>query len=164
VFTFSNSPLVLRIVALIGAVARDETQQSELRAHVVSMSSVLRHRGPDWSGTVVQRINNHINILAHERLAIVDPVGGAQPLTNEDSSVALTVNGEIFNHMELRKGLVKQPKFKTGSDCEVILHLADEVDAAQLCSGNECKQLEQFAKIHQIKHFSLQHWTVTLPL
>lgn len=62
------------------------------------------------------------NILAHERLAIVDVDGGAQPLLNETGKIALTVNGEIYNHLSLRAGLTNHT-FKTNSDCEPILYL-----------------------------------------
>lgn len=102
----------------------------------LQMSKALRHRGPDWSGNVVK--NN--TILCHERLAIVgvgkySPVtvgkhvitwrldSGAQPITNEDSTLILAVNGEIYNHRSLRKTLKNPHKFKTHSDCEIILHL-----------------------------------------
>ncbi|XP_056866630.1 asparagine synthetase [glutamine-hydrolyzing] isoform X2 [Raphanus sativus] len=81
----------------------------------------LRHRGPDWSG-IYQHGDNY---LAHERLAIVDPDSGDQPLFNEDKTISVTVNGEIYNHEELRKGL-KNHKFRTGSDCDVISHLYEE--------------------------------------
>eukprot|EP00301_Raphidiophrys_heterophryoidea_P009084 c13406_g1_i1.p1 GENE.c13406_g1_i1~~c13406_g1_i1.p1 ORF type:complete len:611 (+),score=164.38 c13406_g1_i1:47-1834(+) len=120
------------ITALIGARPPTDVAKQHLRALVVSASKELRHRGPDWSGVVVQDVNRlsdkFVNVLAHERLAIVDPVGGAQPLTNQANTVALTVNGEIFNHLQLKATLKKAPVFKTGSDCEVILHLYDEVD------------------------------------
>ncbi|KAG2329755.1 hypothetical protein Bca52824_000935 [Brassica carinata] len=81
----------------------------------------LRHRGPDWSGIY----QNGVNYLAHQRLAIIDPASGDQPLFNEDKSIVVTVNGEIYNHEELRKGL-KNHKFHTGSDCDVIAHLYEE--------------------------------------
>ncbi|KAF3509409.1 hypothetical protein F2Q69_00007710 [Brassica cretica] len=81
----------------------------------------LRHRGPDWSGIY----QNGFNYLAHQRLAIIDPDSGDQPLFNEDKSIVVTVNGEIYNHEELRKGL-KNHKFHTGSDCDVIAHLYEE--------------------------------------
>lgn len=94
----------------------------EIRPGILVMSKKLRHRGPDWSG-----INCYDNaILAHERLAIVDPVSGAQPLTSEEGDLVLTVNGEIYNHLELRKSLKREYRFKTKSDCEVILALYRE--------------------------------------
>ncbi|BBH05710.1 asparagine synthetase 2, partial [Prunus dulcis] len=83
--------------------------------------SQLRHRGPDWSG-----LHCHGNCyLAHQRLAIVDPASGDQPLYNEDKTVIVTVNGEIYNHKQLREKL-KSHQFRTGSDCEVIAHLYEE--------------------------------------
>ncbi|VAH10837.1 unnamed protein product [Triticum turgidum subsp. durum] len=81
----------------------------------------LRHRGPDWSG-----IHSFEDCyLAHQRLAIVDPTSGDQPLYNEDKTVVVTVNGEIYNHEEL-KAKLKSHQFQTGSDCEVIAHLYEE--------------------------------------
>ncbi|VVB00958.1 unnamed protein product [Arabis nemorensis] len=82
---------------------------------------VLRHRGPDWSG-IYQHGDNY---LAHQRLAIIDPASGDQPLFNEDKTIVVTVNGEIYNHEELRKRL-KNHKFRTRSDCDVIAHLYEE--------------------------------------
>ncbi|CAJ2640311.1 unnamed protein product [Trifolium pratense] len=81
----------------------------------------LKHRGPDWSG-----LHQHgDNYLAHQRLAIVDPASGDQPLFNEDKSIIVTVNGEIYNHEELRKQLPNH-KFRTQCDCDVIAHLYEE--------------------------------------
>ncbi|MBA0615314.1 hypothetical protein Godav_015468, partial [Gossypium davidsonii] len=81
----------------------------------------LKHRGPDWSG-----LYQHGDCyLAHQRLAIIDPASGDQPLFNEDKSIVVTVNGEIYNHEELRKKLAHH-KFRTGSDCDVIAHLYEE--------------------------------------
>jgi len=94
----------------------------ELRPLVLAMSKKVRHRGPDWSGIYCC----DKAILAHERLAIVDPVSGAQPLLSDDGNLILTVNGEIYNHLELRKTLKKDYKFLTNSDCEIILALYRE--------------------------------------
>ncbi|KAG9305655.1 hypothetical protein G9A89_022577 [Geosiphon pyriformis] len=93
------------------------------RRRVLLLSKKLRHRGPDWSGCKV--FGN--SILCHERLAIVGVDSGAQPLTNDDESIILTVNGEIYNHKILEK-LVPEAHFKTHSDCEVILHLYEKID------------------------------------
>ncbi|RZC79460.1 hypothetical protein C5167_003670 [Papaver somniferum] len=82
---------------------------------------VLKHRGPDWSG--IHQYGN--SFLAHQRLAIIDPTSGDQPLFNEDKSIAVTVNGEIYNHEELRKSMPNH-RFRTGSDCDVIAHLYEE--------------------------------------
>jgi asparagine synthase (glutamine-hydrolysing) len=103
-------------------------QKSEiLRPQVLEMSKKIRHRGPDWSGIY----SDEKAIMAHERLAIVDPASGKQPLFSEDKKLILAANGEIYNHRELRKqfegdGLsLSEPKynFQTKSDCEVILAL-----------------------------------------
>ena len=109
---------------MCGIIAVFDIKQSveELRPGILVMAKKVRHRGPDWSG-----INcSDRAILAHERLAIVDPVSGAQPLTSEDGNLILTVNGEIYNHVELRKELKTEYHFRTKSDCEVILALYNE--------------------------------------
>lgn len=93
------------------------------RRRALLLSKKLRHRGPDWSGC---KISGN-NILCHERLAIVGVDSGAQPLTNEDESIILAVNGEIYNHRALRKQLRSGVTFKTQSDCEIILHLYSEI-------------------------------------
>ena len=89
---------------------------SPLRALALSQSARQRHRGPDWSGVFVAPGA----LLVHERLAIVDPAGGAQPLRSGDGTLALAVNGEIYNHKELERALTVPYAFQTGSDCEVI--------------------------------------------
>jgi asparagine synthase (glutamine-hydrolysing) len=87
-----------------------------LRPLALSLSARQRHRGPDWSG-----VFEHPHcLLVHERLAIVDPAGGAQPLLSADGRLALAVNGEIYNHRELERALASPYDFQTGSDCEVI--------------------------------------------
>ena len=91
----------------------------ELRATVLKMSKKVRHRGPDWSGIFYCEKA----ILAHERLSIVDPQSGKQPLYSKDCNLILAVNGEIYNHQEIRKRYEKTYKFQTHSDCEVILPL-----------------------------------------
>lgn len=90
----------------------------DLRHDVLRMSKKIRHRGPDWSGVY----SDEKVVFAHERLAIVDPQSGGQPLYSKDKNLVLAVNGEIYNHMELRKG-VPDYEFMTHSDCEVILAL-----------------------------------------
>lgn len=92
---------------------------SELKPVVLKMSNRLRHRGPDWSGIYC----SEKAILAHERLSIVDPESGRQPLTSADGNLILSVNGEIYNHKELRKKYESGYEFRTHSDCEVILPL-----------------------------------------
>ena len=91
----------------------------ELRKQVLEMSKKIRHRGPDWSGIYC----GEKAILAHERLAIVDPQSGGQPLYSKDKNLVLAVNGEIYNHLELRDQLKNDYEFQTLSDCEVILAL-----------------------------------------
>jgi asparagine synthase (glutamine-hydrolysing) len=99
-----------------------KVSSEELRPRVLVMSKKIRHRGPDWSGIYCC----DKAILAHERLAIVDPVSGAQPLSSEDGNLILSVNGEIYNHLELRNRLKQNYHFKTKSDCEIILALYRE--------------------------------------
>ena len=94
-------------------------QDPQFRARAVNLSKKIRHRGPDWSG--VYQTEKHI--LTHERLAIVGVDSGAQPLVSEDGNIVLSVNGEIYNHLELRSSLKLKHDFKTSSDCEVILYL-----------------------------------------
>ena len=93
-----------------------------LRPQLLEMSKRIRHRGPDWSGIY----SNDKAILAHERLAIVDPASGKQPLFSEDKQLILAANGEIYNHSELRKQFEGTYNFQTESDCEVILALYKE--------------------------------------
>ncbi|MBQ9538324.1 MAG: asparagine synthase B [Treponema sp.] len=93
--------------------------REELRGQVLKMSRTLRHRGPDWSGVY----SGGSAILSHERLAIVDPLSGKQPLVSGDGKIILAVNGEIYNHQELRKQLGASYDFRTQSDCEVIIPL-----------------------------------------
>ena len=93
-----------------------------LRPQLLEMSKKIRHRGPDWSGI----FSNEKAILAHERLAIVDPSSGKQPLVSEDKKLILAANGEIYNHRELRKQFEGVYNFQTASNCEVILALYKE--------------------------------------
>lgn len=95
---------------------------ASLRPQLLSMSKRVRHRGPDWSGIY----SGDKAILAHERLAIVDPASGKQPLYSPDGNLVLAVNGEIYNHKELRKHYEGKFNFRTQSDCEIILALYDE--------------------------------------
>jgi asparagine synthase (glutamine-hydrolysing) len=109
---------------MCGIVCAFELKQDveQLRPQLLTMSKRIRHRGPDWSG-----ISNHSNaILAHERLAIVDPTSGKQPLFTADKSLVLAANGEIYNHRDLRKQFEGSYDFQTDSDCEVLLALYQE--------------------------------------
>ncbi|MDR3232421.1 MAG: asparagine synthase B [Planctomycetaceae bacterium] len=93
----------------------------KLRPQALEMSRRIRHRGPDWSGIY----SSPKAVLVHERLAVVDPKSGKQPLYSDDGKVILTVNGEIYNHQDIRDRQKNYP-FKTKSDCEVILSLYKE--------------------------------------
>jgi len=115
------------ILAIIKSPESPET----LRPQAVALAKTIRHRGPDWSGIHIQEFlgengRGAVNVLAHERLAIVDPEGGAQPLLNEAKNIALSVNGEIYNHRKLEASLTGDHEFATRSDCEVIVHLYEE--------------------------------------
>mmetsp|Transcript_48007 Transcript_48007/g.148314 ORF Transcript_48007/g.148314 Transcript_48007/m.148314 type:complete len:600 (-) Transcript_48007:288-2087(-) len=119
------------ILALFGLRAAET-----VRKEVVDVAKLLRHRGPDWSGVYCEGSA----VIAHERLAIVDPDSGDQPLYNEARDLVLGVNGEIYNHLELRDKLeARAPgkhKFMTNSDCEVLLHLYAE-DGLDFLTKNE---------------------------
>ena len=93
--------------------------KEKLRPQLLEMSKKVRHRGPDWSGIYA----DDYAVVAHERLAIVDPASGKQPLFSEDGKIILAANGEIYNHRELRKEFDGKYEFRTQSDCEVILAL-----------------------------------------
>ncbi|KAJ7525347.1 hypothetical protein O6H91_17G046600 [Diphasiastrum complanatum] len=102
------------------------------RARILELRRRLRHRGPDWSG-----LFHHDNFyLAHERLAIVDPASGDQPLYNEDKDIVV-VNGEIYNHESLKASMKRPHKYHTQSDCEVIAHLYEDIgeEVVQLLDG-----------------------------
>ncbi|MGB0895440.1 MAG: asparagine synthase B [Parashewanella sp.] len=129
------------------------TDVSTLRAKALELSGLLRHRGPDWSGIW----SNDNAILAHERLAIVDLENGAQPLFNQSRNHILAVNGEIYNHNELKSQLADDYPFQTQSDCEVILalyqqHGIDFIDKLQGMFGfilyDETKQSYLVARDH----------------
>ncbi|HEV8080113.1 MAG TPA: asparagine synthase B [Chitinophagaceae bacterium] len=99
-----------------------KTNAENLRAKALQMSGKQRHRGPDWSGIFL----SENAIMVHERLSIVDPTSGKQPLYSADKKLVLAVNGEIYNHKELRKNLKQPYEFLTHSDCEIILALYRE--------------------------------------
>jgi len=101
---------------------------ASLRAEVLARSRRQRHRGPDWSGT----FEDDRVILAHERLSIVDPESGAQPLYSADGSTVLAVNGEIYDHAELQMAHAPGYPFRTGSDCEIILALYEQMQPGAL--------------------------------
>ena len=117
------------IVAILNV--KEQTQQWRQKA--LRMSQKIRHRGPDWSGIYC----GGSAILAHERLSIVDPESGGQPLFSPDRKQVLAVNGEIYNHQDIRRQFVGKYDFQTGSDCEVILALYREkgIDFLEDLSG-----------------------------
>jgi asparagine synthase (glutamine-hydrolysing) len=99
-----------------------KTDPAALRERALRLSRIQRHRGPDWSGVY----SGGRAVLAHERLAIVDVINGAQPLVSDDGGTVLAVNGEIYNHRALEASLATPYAFRTASDCEVILPLYRE--------------------------------------
>ena len=103
----------------IVAIFNVKEQTAEWRQKALRMSQKIRHRGPDWSGIYT----GGTAILAHERLSIVDPESGRQPLYSPDNKQGLAVNGEIYNHQDIRRCYEGKYQFQTGSDCEVILAL-----------------------------------------
>ena len=106
----------------IVAILNVKKPTAELRQKALRMSQKIRHRGPDWSGIYC----GGSAVLSHERLSIVDPESGGQPLYSPDGRQVLAVNGEIYNHQEIRRRYAGQYDFQTGSDCEVILALYRE--------------------------------------
>ena len=129
------------IVAILRSATKGDACQSKnvkeqtqaLRDKALKMSQKIRHRGPDWSGIYC----GGSAILAHERLSIVDPESGGQPLYSPDRKQVLAVNGEIYNNQEIRRRFAGQYEFQTGSDCEVILALYREkgIDFLEDLSG-----------------------------
>lgn len=103
---------------IVGVFGRNIGSDSA-RREILKMSKKIRHRGPDWSGIYC----GQNAIMAHERLSIVDPQSGGQPLKSKDGKIILTVNGEIYNHLDIRKEFEGEYDFLTGSDCEVIIPL-----------------------------------------
>lgn len=109
----------------IAAIFKQKADQQDSRQKVLGMAKQLRHRGPDWSGIY----EDSKAVIAHERLAIVDPKSGKQPLVSHDGRIVLAVNGEIYNHRKLREEC-KDYRFKTESDCEVIIPLYQKYGSA----------------------------------
>ncbi|MBO7638674.1 MAG: asparagine synthase B [Treponema sp.] len=116
-----------------------EGLKEELRSQVLEMSKKIRHRGPDWSGVYT----GGNAILSHERLSIVDPLSGKQPLVSDDEKIILAANGEIYNHKEIRAQFDGTYKFRTGSDCEVIIPLYKKYRS----SGDFTKMIEELSGI-----------------
>jgi len=121
-----------------------KAQTQGLRKKALRMSQKIRHRGPDWSGIYT----GGSAVLAHERLSIVDPESGGQPLYSPDKQQVLAVNGEIYNHQDIRKAYEGKYGFQTGSDCEVILALYREMRNTSGCSQDAIiAMLEQLSGI-----------------
>lgn len=112
---------IINLIDMCGIIGifQIENQTDSLRQRALKISHKIRHRGPDWSGIYV----GGSAILCHERLSIVDPQSGGQPLYSPDRQQVLAVNGEIYNHREIRARYQGKYAFQTGSDCEVILAL-----------------------------------------
>ena len=110
---------IQKLMCGIVSIFNIKEQTKPLRDKALAMAKKIRHRGPDWSGIYCGRTA----ILAHERLSIVDPQSGKQPLFSPDHKQILAVNGEIYNHLDIRKRYAGKYQFQTGSDCEVILAL-----------------------------------------
>ncbi len=125
--------------------------KEELRTQVLAMSKKIRHRGPDWSGVYT----GDNAILSHERLSIVDPLSGKQPLVSDDEKIILAANGEIYNHKELRENFKGSYNFKTGSDCEVIIPLYKKYRE----SGNFAEMIEQLSGIFAFALYDSEHDT-----
>lgn len=120
-----------------------------LRTQALSMAKKIRHRGPDWSGIY----GDEQAIIAHERLSIVDVEHGAQPLIDKLNGNVLAVNGEIYNHKELRQQLQQPHDFQTASDCEVILYLYDEMSPGT-SSTDSTASLPSYSTIQNARPFS----------
>lgn len=118
----------------------DEGLKEQLRSQVLDMSKKIRHRGPDWSGVYT----GSNAILSHERLSIVDPLSGKQPLVSDDGKIILAANGEIYNHQEIRRQFAEKYSFKTQSDCEVIIPLYKKYRAEE---NGFCKMIEELSGI-----------------
>ena len=126
-----------------------EGLKEELRAQVLEMSKKIRHRGPDWSGVYT----GDNAILSHERLSIVDPLSGKQPLVSDDEKIILAANGEIYNHKEIRSRFEGSYKFRTGSDCEVIIPLYKKYRE----SGDFAKMIEELSGIFAFALYDSEH-------
>ena len=125
--------------------------KEELRAQVLEMSKKIRHRGPDWSGVYT----GENAILSHERLSIVDPLSGKQPLVSDDEKIILAANGEIYNHKEIRAQFEGKYNFRTGSDCEVIIPLYKKYRE----SGDFSAMIEQLSGIFAFALYDSEHDT-----
>ena len=132
----------------IVSIFRIKEQSEQLRQRALEMSRRIRHRGPDWSGIWC----GGSAILAHERLSIVDPQSGGQPLFSMDRLQVLAVNGEIYNHQAIRREYEGRYEFSTGSDCEVILALYRDAVRA---GGTQEDFIRMLEKLNGIFAFAL---------
>ena len=132
----------------IVSIFRIKEQSEQLRQRALEMSRRIRHRGPDWSGIWC----GGSAILAHERLSIVDPQSGGQPLFSMDRMQVLAVNGEIYNHQAIRREYEGRYTFSTGSDCEVILALYRDAVAA---GGSQEDFIRMLERLNGIFAFAL---------
>ena len=132
----------------IVGVFKIKKQSEKLRQQVLEMSRRIRHRGPDWNGIWC----GGSAILAHERLSIVDPQSGGQPLFSEDNLQVLAVNGEIYNHQAIRREYEGRYTFRTGSDCEVILALYSDAVRA---GGSQEDFIRMLERLNGIFAFAL---------
>ncbi len=145
----------------IVAILNVKEQTHALREKALKMSQKIRHRGPDWSGIYC----GGSAILAHERLSIVDPESGGQPLFSPDRKQILAVNGEIYNHQETRRRFAGQYEFQTGSDCEVILALyrnlshtpSTKDDGSNISHERICSMLENLSGIFAFVLYDEEH-------
>ena len=117
--SFMLTPALIILAGIFGS----SLSTDALRTKLVQCSQTLFHRGPDWSG---YHVDGNVGI-AHERLAIIDPDSGAQPLVSRDEKVIVAANGEIYNYQELFEGLSTAYSPKTGSDCECIIPLYQQL-------------------------------------
>ena len=130
-----NDPQLCGILAVSGSKQSSEA----LRLQTLTLQRLIRHRGPDGSGVhVMDNEDGTHSAIAHERLAIMDPLSGNQPLYSKDRKLSLAVNGEIYNYKDLRARVNDESKFRTGSDCEPIVHLYEQVgdEVASLLDGD----------------------------
>src|SRR5204863_7535822 len=116
------------VCGICGIVAVDGPLAGDLRHAIGPMTHALGHRGPDGHGFFI----DERAVLGHRRLAIIDRERGVQPMPNEDETLYVVFNGEIYNHRELRRQLtLKGHRFATTSDTEVIVHAYEQY-------GTEC--------------------------
>jgi len=117
-----------RAMCGILAVSGSRKSYDALKLETLTLQRLVRHRGPDGSGIhVVDNRDGTCSSIAHERLAIMDPLSGNQPLFSQDRKLSLAVNGEIYNYLELRAAVNDEARFRTNSDCEPIVHLYEQV-------------------------------------